>query len=77
MSTLNEPDEAEEGLLNPSARIAEDPTGQTFVKTEQDFVEDYDEEDEQGEDNLGPVPPDVYYSTQDMQELHEEWQETH
>ncbi len=76
MSRLHKSEETEQ-WQNPSARIADDPEIQRIEGDEQEFVEDYDGEDENRDENLGPVPPDVFYSTQDMQELHQEWQETH
>ncbi len=54
MSTLHDPDETEE-WQNPSAHIADDPDVWGFIENE--------EEDENGEDNLGPVLPTLFYST--------------
>ncbi len=36
-----------------------------------------DGEDEYEVENLGPAPPDIVYSMQHVEEMHQEWQETH
>ncbi len=66
MGTLQNPEETEE-WQNPSAHIANDSDAQGFEE----------EEDENEEADLGIEPPMLYYSTQDMEELQQGWQETH
>ncbi len=74
MSTLHESTEEVE-WQDPSAHIANDPDGHGFLGDEQGFAEELEEENEV--EHLGTAPPTVYYSMQDVEELHKEWQETH
>ncbi len=67
LSTLQEQDEPEE-MENPSAQIADDLHGQEFTDGE---------EEENEADNLVLGPREVYYSAQDVDVLHQDWQEMH
>ncbi len=69
LSTLQERDETG----NLSAHIAADPNGPEFATGE----EEEEGEEENGADDLVLGPRTVYYSTQDVEELHQEWQDTH
>ncbi len=71
MSTLQMPSETEE-LQNPSAHVAEAPHMQEFMVDEED-----DERDGSERDDLILGPETVIYSAQDVEELHQEWQDMH
>ncbi len=70
VSTLHHPGEEEE-WRNLSARIA-DPDAPEILGDERNLAEELE-----GEEDEDTAPPEVYYSSQDVEELQKEWQETY
>ncbi len=72
MSTLQVPNKTE-GVQNPSAYIADDLNMREVAVDEEE--DENDGEDER--DNLVMGPETIYYSKDDIDDLHKEWQATH